>query len=381
MGTSLHYEARLRRLEVLAEEQGLDALLVTGESNVFYFTGYTGAGYLLWSKQGGFKLLVPVLEYLKAADELGEEGLAGVEVVVYKPYGLPDRLVAEESGLRIAEGSLEEVVAGLAGGASKCGYVGTSLQLYNRLGKACGGQQPLDLSSRVTEMRMVKEPWEVERIARAAEIADRAMQAALDALNDNVSEAEVAGVIEYSIREAGGEGPSFPPIVAFGLNTVYPHAVPSRSRVLNKPMPVLIDLGARYDGYCSDMTRTTFFNGSPAEFRHAAEAVYEAVNAALEKAAPGITAGELDAEARKILRQYGLSKYFIHSLGHGVGIDIHEAPRVTHGDKTELKPGMVITIEPGVYIPGRLGVRIEELVVITSKGAKKLSRFPAWLWQ
>lgn len=381
MSTSLHYEARLRRLEGLAEEHGLDAVMVTGESNVFYFTGYTGAGYLLWSRQGGFRLLVPVLEYLRALDELRDEGLGGLEVVVYKPYGLPDRLVAEEAGARVAEGSLEEVVAGLAGNPSKCGFVGSGLTLYRRLGKACGGQEPVDLTDRVAEMRMVKEPWEIERIARAAEIADRAMQAALDALDDNVSEAEVAGVIEYTIRDAGGEGPSFPPIVAFGLNTVYPHASPSRSRVLNKPMPVLVDLGARYGGYCSDMTRTTFFNGSPAEFRHAAEAVYEAVNAALDKAAPGVTAGELDAEARRVLRQYGLSKYFIHSLGHGVGIDIHEAPRVTHGDKTELKPGMVITIEPGVYIPGRLGVRIEELVVITSRGARKLSRFPAWLWQ
>ncbi len=373
--TWIAYERRIARLRSLAEEKGLDGVIVVDEPSVFYFTGYRGAGLLAVTRDSAY-LLVPVLEYLHALHFVEEEG-ADLEVVVYKPYGLPGRLVVEEAGVRVEEGRGGDVAARLVG--ASCGLVGGSRQFWERLASIC--KQLSDLSRDVSVMRMRKEPWELERIEAATRIAEEALRAAISMLDYGVSEAEVAGEILRSILADGGEGPSFSPIVAFGENTVYPHAAPSTSRVLTRPTPVLIDLGAVYKGYCSDMTRTLFYNGSPAEFRHVAEAVYEAVSAALDAAKPGAKASEVDAAARGVLEKYGLAKYFIHSTGHGVGIEVHEAPRVTFSDGTVLEPGMVITIEPGVYIPGKLGVRIEELVVITSRGAGKITRFPAWLWQ
>ena len=380
MMSSIHYLPRVRRLRSLLEEKDADVAVIVEPSNVFYFTGYRGAGYLVVARDRA-ALAVPVLEYLHALDYLREAGLLGsLDLLVFKPYGLPQELiVAEEKEARLVEGGIEALVKEYGGEGGRCGSDTSSLSMHERIAKHCKAVERL--SDMVTRMRMVKEPWEVERIKTAASIAEAALEEAVNALEYGVSEAEVAAVIEYAIRVNGGEGPSFPPIVAFGRNTVYPHAFPSRSRVLTKPSPVLIDLGAIYGGYCSDMTRTLFYGGSPAEFRHAAEAVHEALEAAIDRVAPGVTTGELDATARKVLESYGLAKYFIHSLGHGVGIDIHEAPRVTYTDKTVLEPGMVITIEPGVYIPGKLGVRIEELILVTHRGAERLTRYETWLWQ
>jgi len=378
--TSLNYAGRLKRLQDLAADKGVDVVVIEDPSSVFYFTGYRGSGYVAASTNT-VVLAVPVLEYRRAMDYLRESGLEeSVELVVFRPYGLPGRLVVEEEGVRLTGDGVKGLLSLLVDSeARRCGVATVSHRFFEQLHKHC--EDIADVTDDIMNMRLIKEPWEVERIKIAAEIAEAALQAALEELDYGVSEAEIAGVIEMSIREAGGEGPSFPPIVAFGDNTVYPHSLPSRSRVLLKPLPVLIDLGAIYEGYRSDMTRTLFFDGSPAEFRHVAEAVHEALTAVLDKAGPGVTTGELDAAARSILDKYGLAKYFIHSLGHGVGIDIHERPRVTYSDKTVLEPGMVITIEPGVYIPGKLGVRIEDLIVVTHRRAAKLTRFETWLWR
>jgi len=378
--SSLAYGPRTEKIKKLVSEKGLDAIVIEDASTVFYFTGYRGAGLVLATSER-VVLAVPVLEYRHAMDYLSDSGMSSyIDLVVFRPYGLPSSLVAEEEGVKLVDGGVAGLLSSITEGPEPgCGFVSNSLRLYDKLMKKCG--RLVNLEDEITRMRMVKEAWELERIRQAARIAEAALQEALNSLDYGVSEAELAGAIESAIRIHGGDGPSFPPIVAFGANTVYPHAFPSRSRVLTKPAPVLIDLGAVYRGYCSDMTRTLFFDGSPAEFRHIAEAVHEAMMAALDKAKPGVTTGELDAAARSVLEKYGLAKYFIHSLGHGVGVEIHEPPRVTYSDKTVLEPGMVITIEPGVYIPGKLGVRIEELVAITSTGAERLTMFETWLWR
>jgi len=377
---SVNYHGRLDKIKNLVEKKGLDVLVVERPSDVFYITGYRGAGYVVATRDQ-VVLAVPVLEYRHALDYIAESGLGdSLELAVFRPYGLPGSLVVEKEGVKLVDNGLKGLLHRLAGKeAPTCGMVTASYRFYMQLRENC--EKVIDTADAIDKMRLVKEPWEIERIQRAAEIGEQALQEALSSLDYGVSEAEIAGVIEAAIRRAGGDGPSFPPIVAFGANTVYPHAMPSRSRVLTRPAPVLIDLGAVYAGYCSDMTRTTFFDGSPAEFRHIAEAVHEAMNSAIERAAPGVTTGELDATARSVLKKYGLAEYFIHSLGHGVGIDIHEPPRVTYSDKTVLEPGMVITVEPGVYIPGKLGMRIEELIVITHRGARRLTRFDTWLWR
>ena len=374
------YASRLSRLAGIAEEEGACAYIVAGDSSIFYYTGYHGAGLLAVSPGGGAWLLVPVLEYLSALHQLEDLGLANdLEVVVYTPYGLPEKLVTEESGVKVVRAGAVEAVAELSGCRGKVFLASDSKSLWDRSTKVF--QEVLDGNKHVYEMRMVKEPWELERMATAARIAEAALERALGELREGVSENEVAGLLYYEMRRRGAEDYSFPPIVAFGVNSVYPHARPASHRLLRRDMPVLIDLGAKYDGYSSDMTRTLYYGSStPPEFRHIAEAVREAMEAGIEAVREGVKASEVDAAARRVLEDYKVAKYFIHSLGHGIGVDVHEPPRVTFSSNTVLREGMVITIEPGVYIPGKFGVRIEEMVLVTKRRGVRLTRFPTQLW-
>ncbi|BEP18597.1 aminopeptidase P family protein [Pyrofollis japonicus] len=371
------YENRLEKLITIAEEENVSSILVSQPPNVFYFTGYRGAGMLLYSRNTGFVLLTPPLEYLNAMHSLEETGLLDkIEVIAYQPYGLPEDLLLAPSQ-KVLQKSLVDAIVHLIGEGSKTGTDLNSLALFQDLSKKL---QLTSVTDRIVRLRMVKEQWELERIETAISIAEEALRAAIENLDYGVSEQEIAGIIEYTFRALGADDHSFPPIVAFGENTVYPHAMPSRRRRLEPGMPVLIDLGAIYKGYCSDMTRTLVLDEGPEGFREAAEAVLESVEEAIDTVAPGIKAGEVDARAREVLRKHGLAYYFNHSLGHGVGIEIHEPPRISFGSDVVLEPGMVITIEPGVYIPGKYGVRIEEMILVTKKGAKKLTQYPSRLW-
>ncbi len=371
------YEDRLRKLEAIAEKKGVDALALTQSPNVFYFTGYRGAGILLYSRGKGYTLLVPPLEYLNALQSVTRYDLDDyIEVVAYQPYGLPEDLFLAQKQ-RVLQRNLPGAIVEVLGGGTKTGTDINYLNLYSELVKKL---DLVPIHKEIAEIRMIKEQWELERMEMAVAIAEQALQAAIDNLDYGVSEQDIAGIIEYTFRVQGADDHSFPPIVAFGENTVYPHATPSKSRRLQPGMPVLIDLGAIYQGYCSDMTRTLLLDEGPEGFKAAAEAVLEAVEEAIDLAAPGIKAGELDARAREVLRRHGLAHYFNHSLGHGVGIEVHEEPRVSYKSETLLQPGMVITIEPGIYIPGKYGIRIEEMIVITRRKARKITKYPSRLW-
>jgi len=191
-------------------------------------------------------------------------------------------------------------------------------------------------------------------------------------LRPGVKEAEVAAEMEYAARRAGAEAMSFPTIIASGARSALPHG-----RASNQPIKpggfVVCDFGVILAGYCSDQTRTIWVGSVPDEARRAYEAVREAQQAAIAAVRPGIPVGEVDAAARKVLRKAGLGRYFTHSTGHGVGLEIHEAPRVADGQPEILQPGMVITIEPGVYFPGKWGVRIEDMVAVTAGGCEVLT--------
>ncbi|ABM80317.1 M24 family metallopeptidase [Hyperthermus butylicus] len=372
------YRSRLRKLEGLAEEKNVCGALIVSASNVFYFTGFKG-GFLLYSRNVGFRLLVPALEYLRAYDTVRENALDDlVTVVAYKPYGLPGELKLDIEGEEIVEGKAIDAIAKFVGKGCILLTDADSKQFISEL--EAKELKLQDASKDIALMRALKEPWEIERMTEAARIAEAALNEALANLEPGVTELEIAAIIEREIRVRGAEDHSFPPIVAFGKNTVYPHAIPSARRRLEDGQPVLIDLGAVYKGYCSDMTRTVDFGGVGDEFTAALRTVIDAVEAAIDAIEPGKKIGEVDAAARRILEKHGYAKYFIHSLGHGVGIDVHEYPRVSSDNNDELKPGMVITIEPGVYIPGKFGVRVEEMVLVTERGPRLLTRFPRELW-
>ncbi len=227
----------------------------------------------------------------------------------------------------------------------------------------------------IERLRLKKTPEEVARIRQAQALAEKALEHALDLLKPGVEEREVALEIEFFLRKAGAEGAAFPPIVASGVRGALPHAGASEKR-LEAGELVTLDLGAKVAGYHSDMTRTVALGKPSSEMRRVHQAVLSALEVALENLRPGRTGKEVDALAREELKRHGLDRYFVHSLGHGVGLAVHEGPSLSPYTEEVLEPGMVVTVEPGVYLPGVGGVRIEELVLLTEDGIELLSRFP-----
>lgn len=227
----------------------------------------------------------------------------------------------------------------------------------------------------IERLRLKKRPEEVARIRQAQALAEKALEHALGLLKPGVEEWEVALEIEFFLRKAGAEGVAFPPIVASGARGALPHAGASEKR-LEAGELVTLDLGAKVAGYHSDMTRTVALGKPPLEMRRVHQAVLSALEVALENLRPGRTGKEVDALAREELKRRGLDRYFVHSLGHGVGLAVHEGPSLSPYTEEVLEPGMVVTVEPGVYLPGVGGVRIEELVLLTEDGIELLSRFP-----
>ncbi len=368
------YKSRLERLSKLVAEENACAALVINEYNSFYFTGFRGPLTLVVKNSHTYGL-IPPLEYLRAKHVLGEEGTP-VELLVYYPYGLPGGLALDiGSEPLMFRGGIVEAVKKILG--SDCNRVLVDT-VYNPIAAklAESGLECVDVGKKIREWRMVKEQWELERIEVAVRIAETALTALLREIEIGASEAELAGLLEREMMASGAEDRAFPPIVAFGRNTVYPHHVPTQRRLVYNE-PVLVDLGAVYKGYNSDMTRTFWYGDSvDRDFVRVLEAVSSAVDSAIDALQPGVVLEEVDLAARRELAKHGLDRYFNHSLGHGVGVAIHEEPRISPGNKTKAVEGMVVTIEPGVYIPGKYGVRIEELVVVGKRRAKSLTRLP-----
>lgn len=227
-------------------------------------------------------------------------------------------------------------------------------------------------SGLVEKLRMVKDDCELEQIRAAVRIGATLFERALEVLRPGVKEVEVAAEMEYAARLAGAEEMSFPTIITSGARSALPHGRAS-SQVIERGGFVVCDFGVILSGYCSDQTRTVWVGDLVDEARVAYEAVREAQVAAVRAVRPGARVGEVDAAARKVLTDEGFGPNFSHSTGHGVGLEIHEAPRVANGQKEVLKPGMVITIEPGVYFPGKWGIRIEDMVVVTATGCEVLT--------
>jgi len=230
----------------------------------------------------------------------------------------------------------------------------------------------------LADLRMRKDDAELAALRAAAEAADTAMMAVRDLGSEAVgmTEAELATRIEAELAAAGGAELSFEPIVGSGPNGAMPHHTHG-DRVIEAGEPVVLDFGTRVDGYPSDQTRTVVFDGEPDdEFRTVHELVRRAQTAAIEAIEPGVTAGDVDAAARNVIETAGYGERFIHRTGHGVGLDIHEEPTIVDGSDRLLEPNMVFSVEPGVYLPGEFGVRIEDLVVVTPDGCERLNTTP-----
>ncbi len=229
-----------------------------------------------------------------------------------------------------------------------------------------------DAPALVERARMIKDDDELQLIRAAVGLGAKLFDRALEVIRPGVKEVEVAAEMELAARRGGAEEMSFGTIIASGARSALPHGRATGQAIAAGGF-VVCDFGVILSGYCSDQTRTVWVGPVSEEARQAYEAVKEAQQAAVDAVRPGIAVGEVDAAARKVLRKAGLGRYFTHSTGHGVGLEIHEAPRIAEGQREILQPGMVITIEPGVYFPGKWGVRIEDMVAVTAGGCEVMT--------
>ena len=224
----------------------------------------------------------------------------------------------------------------------------------------------------IEQARMVKDEEEIACLRSAVSLGSSLFDRALETIGPGVRETEVAAEMEYAARRAGAEAMSFETIIASGARSALPHGRASHAAIPAEGF-VVCDFGVILAGYCSDMTRTVYVGRPSAEARVVYQAVKQAQQAAVDAVKPGIEVGDVDRVARKSLQNSGLAKYFTHSTGHGVGLEIHEAPRLAAGQSEVLQAGMVITVEPGVYVPGKWGVRIEDMIVVTERGCEVLT--------
>ena len=262
-------------------------------------------------------------------------------------------------------------------GCTTVGFDPTAHTVYqaDTVTEAFGGR--LDpLPDIVAGLRMRKDPEEIERIRAASLLAEGALLDMLESLEAGRAERELAAELEYQFKVRGAEGASFEAIALFGARSSLPHGRPS-ARSLEAADIVLVDCGCVLDGYCSDLTRTCAFGTMPgAWFEDIYAVVLAAQRAAIEAVRPGVRCADVDAVARDMIRAAGYGDHFGHGLGHGVGLEVHEAPRLNMESTAVLEPGMVVTVEPGIYLPGRGGVRIEELVAVTDTGCEVLTQSP-----
>lgn len=339
------------RLEALLAERELDRFLVTDLTNIRYLTGFTGTNGACICGPGVRIFLTDFRYTERAAAEV--EGWEAVTIDADWLGGIGERL------------------------QGRVGFEDhqMSVRLLEKLKeKLPEGVEMVAAGGRVEELRRVKDEAELAAIEEASKLADEVWRWSLERGLAGRSEREVARAAEARIREHGGE-PSFPAIVAAGPNGAQPHAEPGE-REIGRGDLVVFDMGARLDGYCSDGTRT-FATGEPGEEGRAVyEVVLEAQLASLAAIKAGVKGEDADKVAREVIAAAGHGNRFGHGLGHGVGLEVHEGPRLSLRSDDVLAAGEVVTVEPGVYLPGNLGVRIEDLVVVTEEGLRNLSGLP-----
>ncbi len=350
-------EQRVEQLRSRLVAANLTGMLIVEEHNRRYISGFTGStGWVLVTRSDA--LLITDGRYW---DRVTHESPSYTLVRVTRDY----------------DTSLREVLASLAG---RVGFEGDTVTVnqFERVLKPMEHIAWVPADGLLRELRMVKSDEELAAIRRAAHLTDEAMARVPEMLRPGMTEADLAWALEKYMREHGAEGLAFPIIVAFGENSALPHAEPGERR-LKQDMALCIDMGARVDGYCADLTRSFWYGPHPPEaYLRAWEAVRAALTAALVSAVPGVSGREVDAAARDTLGVYGLADAFLHSVGHGVGLAIHEYPRLSRRAFDVLEARHVITVEPGVYLSGQWGIRLEELLIVWDNGPEVVSRAPLW---
>jgi Xaa-Pro aminopeptidase len=352
----MNYAARQKKLAAHLRETGTEALLVTHLPNIRYLCGFTGSAAVLLfcvGERGPKAFFYTDGRYVQQA----KDEIRNAKVIIVKKTALLEACErAEKAGIKT------------------CGFESEHLSygMYRQLCQLFRGKAKLKpVTSIMEQLRAVKDSDEIENIRAAVVMGSSLFPHLLAAIKPGVRENVVAGELELQARRVGAEKMSFDTIVASGPRSSLPHG-----RASSQPIAtgfIILDYGVILAGYCSDMTRTVYMGRASKTHHRMYDAVREAQLASIDAVRPGIEVGEVDLAGRLVLKKAGFESYFTHSTGHGVGIEVHETPRVGRGQKQKLAPGMVITIEPGIYLPEEGGVRIEDMVLVTGSGHEVLT--------
>ncbi len=355
------YTKRRERVRRMLAEERLDACVVTHPPNLYYLCGFTGSSGAL---------------------------LVGAEACVLLTdgrYSTQARSEVQHASVRIVKKGLLAGVSEALRGRQKAriGLEASHMSIGEKIAleRLCGqGIRLHAMKGSIEGIRAVKDPGELEKIREAARLGSRVFEKILPRVRPGVRETDLAAEIEFQMRKLGAERPAFDTIVACGARSALPHARPTDKR-LKKNELVVLDLGAILRHYCCDLTRTVYLGRPPARIQSWYAAVRDAQAAAIESLKAGTTGGAADQAARRVLARARLGRYFVHSTGHGLGLEVHEEPRLARGSKQELETGQVVTVEPGVYIAGVGGIRIEDDVIIGRGGSETITSAPRELLQ
>jgi len=346
---------RQRNLSADLADHNLDALVVTHLPNVRYLSGFTGSAGVVLIGPG---LKKPIFVTDGRYTEQAHEQVQGAKVLIGKGPAL------EAIAQQIAKHKLKSV-------AIEAEHL--TVAQRSRFRKMLPPKMKLrETSGMIEQLRTIKDAAELQAIRKAVTLGAELFNVVLKAIRPGVREAEVAAELEFAARQRGAEGMSFETIVASGPRSALPHGVASVSSIPDCGF-VVLDYGVILGGYCSDQTRTVHVGKPTSEARKWYEAVLESHLAGVKAVKAGVTAGEVDKATRDVLRRAKLGRYFTHSTGHGVGLEIHEGPRLGRNQQETLEAGMVVTIEPGIYIAGKGGIRIEDMVAVTETGHEVLT--------
>ncbi len=332
----------------ILKEEGIDGIIITSSENIYYFSGFTGGE--------GFAVLTADKNYILVDGRYtiqAKEQAKGFEVIEFKkaPYEHIEKLSLKNAGFE------EKAI---------------SYYQYNNLCNNLKATKLKGVSDLLSKLRQVKRQDEIDNLRQAEKIGDMAFEHILRFIRPNISEREIALELEYFMKKNGADGLSFDTIVAVGSHSALPHARPTNA-VVETGKVVLMDYGCIYNGYCSDMTRTVAVGNVDDKTKNIYDIVLDAQISALKSIKSGVNAKDVDKVARDIITSNGYGENFNHSLGHGVGLQIHEQPNLSYSSSSVLQEGNVVTVEPGIYIEGFCGIRIEDMVLVTTNNCENFT--------
>ena len=354
-------QTNLQNLEDRLDQSGISQFLVTSLSDIYYLSGFTGSAATIFISKGSNPVFVTDTRYTSQSNEEVTSSPSGSDF---------DIQIADNADVRILEIIAQQPATTL--------YIQSSTPLSRYTTYSKDINIKVESENYLSILRSRKSELEITQLEDQFHLAAKSLQTAIKSWKYGQTESEWAAELEYQMKRSGSRYPSFESIVASGIRSSLPHGQAS-NKVILEGEPITIDFGSKLN-YCSDITRQVY-NGNDSQVLKIINTVHTAMKASIDAAKPGMKCSALDAVARDYISSEGFGNYFTHSLGHGVGIDVHEQPRLSQGSTDTLEEGMVVTIEPGIYIPGQYGARLEDTILITKNGARSLTPLDTYIYK